>query len=1171
MSTPPKLDPRTAEDIAQQIRDLLAQTPISTPLKPDDKTIEAALVGIFARFAELIIQRLNQVPDKNFLAFLDLLGASRLPPQPARVPLTFSLAPGSVQAVVPPGTQVAAPPAVGEKDPVIFETERELVVTAAQLASVFVRDPEQDFYADYSPVALQTAGNAASAASLDVPIFRGNRAIAHILYVGQSDLFDLPDVSLDSPQVQTLTLTINLTRPLGDGGQLQWQVWDGKTWKDKRPGEAPNNASNLAIAGDCQIIFSPSFNQSEIKAVPLSKVASEESRWLRCFLKPDTPITNSATPQTGRVRVAQLPLINSIRFRLSIAPPTDNPSPLAIDAAFLNQLPIDLTQPFFPFGEKPKFGDTFYLANREAFSKSGAAITLQINLTNLVDLSITPTGESVNPSLRLQWEYWDNTVWKPIGLSNRLDPGTPNADYASNFKDNTLAFTQREHSAPSVKFNLPSKLLKATIVNGIENFWIRVRIVAGDYGKEATYVPKSATSTQPASYDFKPASFAPPVIGSLKVGYMVIFDKSAPDKILTYNDFAYRIVKPEGVRFPPFNPTPDQPSLYLGFVVPIDLPFPNRPISLFVQAADVKYGEDLAPVSPTTSRQVANPGNSATHTFTLTNPTAAAITFNLSLSGMRSDWNTMGVPPTLVLGANSPQTVKIQVAIPSITALGSRDRGILKLKSDESDLTYSATFETIARSALPTNQRLQLSWQYWNGIQWTKLSVQDGSENFTRSGLVEFLPPADIALREEFDQPPRYWLRVRWESGDYDLEPRLQRILLNTTIAAQTVTLHNEILGSSDGTEDQRFRATRSPILHGQQLEVREPERPSAQERLDLEAKEGLDAIPPDLLGSSRDVWVRWHEVSDFYQSHPRSRHYVLDRLTGEIRVGNGINGLVPPIGVGNLRLIRYQTGGGTAGNQPPGAIVQLKTTVPYVDQVTNPIAAAGGANAESLDSLRDRVPRELRHSHRAVTLEDYEDLAMLASPEVARAKCVPLLNLRQNPQAVQNPAGQPPKAPGSVSVIIVPRSRLDANGVAIDAKPLPSLELISRVQAFLTANSSPTVDLFVVGPLYIRVDVTAEIALTSLEGSSTVKQAVEQTLASFLHPLTGGFDNAGWAFGREPHLSDFYARIEAIPGVDYVRTLSVRPPPYPPGIKETDRFLVYSGNPVITLFFDPD
>jgi uncharacterized phage protein gp47/JayE len=135
-------------------------------------------------------------------------------------------------------------------------------------------------------------------------------------------------------------------------------------------------------------------------------------------------------------------------------------------------------------------------------------------------------------------------------------------------------------------------------------------------------------------------------------------------------------------------------------------------------------------------------------------------------------------------------------------------------------------------------------------------------------------------------------------------------------------------------------------------------------------------------------------------------------------------------------------------------------------------------------------------------------------------------------------------------------------------AKPLPTQELIQRVQKYLTDNGQPTVGVTVTGPIYISVNVTLEIALASLDGASAVEQAIHQKLDKFLHPLTGGLDGTGWAFGREPYKSDFYALIESVPGVDHIRTLQVEVIEDQTGVKNTDRFLVYSGTHQVSLVF---
>ena len=227
----------------------------------------------------------------------------------------------------------------------------------------------------------------------------------------------------------------------------------------------------------------------------------------------------------------------------------------------------------------------------------------------------------------------------------------------------------------------------------------------------------------------------------------------------------------------------------------------------------------------------------------------------------------------------------------------------------------------------------------------------------------------------------------------------------------------------------------------------------------------------------------------------------------------------------GNIRMLSYRTGGGIGGNKPARAITELRTTVPYVQSVTNYIAASGGAEAETYESLLERMPRTIRHSGRAVTYEDYEDLAMLASPETARAKCEQVM---RTVEKSQKPVFD------KLTLIVVPHST--------SSQPEPGLELKRRVLEFIDARKNPMVDVEVVKPAYVEVTVTVTICPDSLEIANDLRLTVTERLTRFLHPLTGGFNGTGWDFGRQPHESDLYFLIEAIPGVDHIIALEMDP-----------------------------
>ncbi len=190
------------------------------------------------------------------------------------------------------------------------------------------------------------------------------------------------------------------------------------------------------------------------------------------------------------------------------------------------------------------------------------------------------------------------------------------------------------------------------------------------------------------------------------------------------------------------------------------------------------------------------------------------------------------------------------------------------------------------------NEDRVIVWEYWSKEKndWTTLNlVTDTTENFTKRGGIEFVGPIDFAATNLFESDA-YWIRGRWEIGRYEYPPHLAGISLNTMSVIQAISLEEEILGSSNGSPNQVFDFSQSPILPGPEIVICEVENPSEQEINKFKEDLGEDVIEEtdEETGEIIALWVRWHEVKNFFDSGPESRHYVLDRYTGQIFFGDG-------------------------------------------------------------------------------------------------------------------------------------------------------------------------------------------------------------------------------------------------------------------------------------------
>lgn len=973
----PIIDDKNQQKLVKQVRDLAIQY---CPEWKDVVSIESdkqadALIQIFSRMMEIIIQRLNKVPDKNFLAFLDMVGVRLLPPHVARAPLTFTMAVGATKyGFIPKGTQVAT------DENIVFETENDLTVILPKLVKAVSINPKDDRWTDHSPVFFGKKGAEAET------LFKGKDLIPHRLYLGHSRLFGFKEAA-------TITLNVTLKRDITLKNSSAWEV-NWYYYTDESPEPKPINVYredsvvNLRKSGN--IIFRDISEIAEKTLIGFEKEIGQQKSWTNhwIFAELKTPMPEN-----------QLPEIDTIKTSVSIAP---SPS-LSPDLAFFNNIPLDLTKDFYPFGEKPKFNDTFYIGSEEVFSKEGATITITVTLS---DPTAVPAPDTRN--IKLVWEFWSGRGWEEIDETTKTDVST------LQFNDSTNAFMQNG----SVIFSCPK--IEAREINDENNYWIRVRIIDGNYGEEAKY-EEGKIEEGKTVWIYKSPTYKPPSIRNFEMTYSYASDLEDLETVLTYNDFVYtdqsQASKTQEQFLMPFQLVKDKdPALYLAF----DQDIGTLPVTIFFPLL----------------------GN------------------------------------------------------PFITCKAVQDKNA------------------------PV-----IAWEYWNGKGWTALNVEDYTVNLTKKEMVQFLTPDDIAKRSCFGEE-YYWIRCRLNQGEYDAPPKLNAIYTNTVWGHHMATLYNETLGSSAGTSGQVFKFSHFPVLPGQMVLVREAGI-TEEERKTIISEEGDDAIKevPDDAGNIIEIWVRWHEINNFYFSGPDSRHYVIDKNKGMITFGDGERGKIPPAGKDNIKCSRYQYGGGKAGNVKAETITKLRTTFPYIDSVTNLDTADGGFEQEDIEAVKIRGPQTIKHRNRAVTFEDFEWLVKEASPKIAKVRCLPTTDTSMQFR------------PGWVTIIIVPESE--------DPKPLPYQELLSEIEDYMFARTSTFLTLYpsqvnLVGPNYISIGVKADVKFISISEAKVVEGRIIDNLKRFFHPIHGGPDVNGWDFGRDVYVSEIYEVIEKTEGVDYVEELSL-------------------------------
>jgi hypothetical protein len=252
---------------------------------------------------------------------------------------------------------------------------------------------------------------------------------------------------------------------------------------------------------------------------------------------------------------------------------------------------------------------------------------------------------------------------------------------------------------------------------------------------------------------------------------------------------------------------------------------------------------------------------------------------------------------------------------------------------------------------------------------WVAIAWADAAPPFRRSWifasdgrLIVFPGPIDAEVAE--------YLRLDLALDEpLDLAASSAYLLGNVVAASHGETMHSEVLGNGDASAAfQRFALKKQPLTY-----------------VPSEREGGVESTLQVRVSD-----VLWQEVPGLYRQ-PATAEVFTTRTQDDgftaVQLGDRVTGSTAPTGTGNV-VATYRVGSGVAGRVRAKTLTSALDRPPGLREVTNPLAARGGADQEQVDDARENAPATVRTFGRAVSLEDFHDLVR-ATGEVAKAQAI--------------------------------------------------------------------------------------------------------------------------------------------------------------------------------------
>lgn len=275
------------------------------------------LIELFAWLTDQMLLRFNQVPRRNYVTFLELLGIRLQAPTPAQTELTFYLS-ASLPETIQKGVEVATV-RTDSQEAIVFSTDSELVISNPRLRHFLSADRLED-----SPLVLRdrftggwTLQPEGDWAGTEQPLFSEQPEEGNCFYL----VFE-PDDRCEG-NVIAVSFKGQAGTPTGINPDIpprRWEAWNGTEWQSVLLQERDDETKGFSFSEIERAGGNPLDGADVVLHMPLqwpvTHFTTYHGRWVRCvysrqynrqpgYISSPRIVGLAARPLGGTVRASQ--------------------------------------------------------------------------------------------------------------------------------------------------------------------------------------------------------------------------------------------------------------------------------------------------------------------------------------------------------------------------------------------------------------------------------------------------------------------------------------------------------------------------------------------------------------------------------------------------------------------------------------------------------------------------------------------------------------------------------------------------------------------------------------------------------------------------------------------------------------------------------------------------